>query len=681
MIKYIIATPGDRAKAVQALLRLDQLEVLRGIFKKIFNDCKKDSDRQAAAVKTSSDKFYAAIEVEQNNFPKALSIVNANRAILGLPELIIIQHKKQSIFPEEMKNVEYKPHRISKEQALSELTNFNNIFGRISDSKFTDYCNKLLSTIEELLSDGYIELEREQLINMALALYDDQSCPVCDTPFDHKTFIAKLSLKLQKAEVAKKKRNKLEADIEPVKKIILLAISSIDELSASSKLIPNHPNIRDLLNLRAALVGYSHQIDKLLPLKDTQAALTALCNIQLPEKFIKSITDIRSAIPEPSKLDAARALLTRSQVLWDNYLDDYEKAVHFTKELAICNAAYETYAKIITSELTGIYDTISKTFSEFYKFINSEDEQKFTAKFLQTAGKLDLAVDFFGRGQFPPCAYHSEGHQDGMGICLYLALMKHLHSSQFGLAVFDDILTSIDSGHRKKFCDLLNTEFPTTQFILTTHDKIWLEHMKSAAFITDDRRAEFRVWSLETGPKVWEKDNVWSEIEDKLSQGDVPLAAATLRRYLEYFAGEVCSSLRASVTFRGDAKYCLGDLLPQAVSALVNSLKKAKTSATTWNKTAELAAINAFSDMLKTKRDASFCDQWQLNANVHYNEWATLSVNDFRPVAKVFQELYTQFFCDNCNSMLYLTYDGKTNDTLRCKCGSIFFNLIPKPQA
>ena len=39
---------------------------------------------------------------------------------------------------------------------------------------------------------------------------------------------------------------------------------------------------------------------------------------------------------------------------------------------------------------------------------------------------VDFKVDFHGRGVNPPNALHSEGHQDSMGICLYLSLAERL---------------------------------------------------------------------------------------------------------------------------------------------------------------------------------------------------------------------------------------------------------------
>src|SRR2546429_1193686 len=85
---------------------------------------------------------------------------------------------------------------------------------------------------------------------------------------------------------------------------------------------------------------------------------------------------------------------------------------------------------------------------------------------------------------FPPGAYHSEGHQDSMGVCRYLALMKRLFEGRFTLALLDDVVMSVDSGHRYQFCKLLKTHFPHTQFIITTHDRLCAEQLRSAGLVT-----------------------------------------------------------------------------------------------------------------------------------------------------------------------------------------------------
>ena len=60
-------------------------------------------------------------------------------------------------------------------------------------------------------------------------------------------------------------------------------------------------------------------------------------------------------------------------------------------------------------------------FGRYYREINAEDEGGFEVKLDQAEAGLDLQVAFHDTGLHAPAAYHSEGPQDGMGVCLYLA--------------------------------------------------------------------------------------------------------------------------------------------------------------------------------------------------------------------------------------------------------------------
>src|SRR5262249_12028139 len=182
---------------------------------------------------------------------------------------------------------------------------------------------------------------------------------------------------------------------------------------------------------------------------------------------------------------------------------------------------------------------VEKDFSRYYAFVHHDDEAQFLAKLTPSLGKLSFDVDFHGKGMFPPGAYHSEGHQDSMGLCLYLALMKRVLVDEFRLAVLDDVLMSIDSGHRREVCRLLKKEFPNTQFVFTTHDRVWLHHMLSEGLVNKTTIREFRRWTVEDGPHAWDFTDVWTDIQNCLRDGDVPGAAHTLRVYLERAMGDV----------------------------------------------------------------------------------------------------------------------------------------------
>jgi hypothetical protein len=129
-------------------------------------------------------------------------------------------------------------------------------------------------------------------------------------------------------------------------------------------------------------------------------------------------------------------------------------------------SAYTTYCEVMDSELRLSTTMFQEDFSTYYRLINGDDEAKFPVKLSRSAGRLEFDVNFYERGRFPPGAFHSEGHQDSMGVGLFLTLMKRLFCAQFTFALLDDVVMSVDVGHRYQFCKLLKTHFKDTQFVI-----------------------------------------------------------------------------------------------------------------------------------------------------------------------------------------------------------------------
>ena len=260
--------------------------------------------------------------------------------------------------------------------------------------------------------------------------------------------------------------------------------------------------------------------------------------------------------------------------------------------------------------------------------------------------------------------------------------MKHLLGKDgFTFAVLDDVLMSVDKGHRREVCKLLLSVFPNTQFVLTTHDGVWLRYMKTTGLIESQAGIEFRKWNVDCGPSEWRTVDTWSEIDDLVSKNDVRGAAALLRNQLEHLAAEYCALLGGRVTYQGDGHYELGDLLPGAVGALGALFKKAKAAANSWGNTELVAVIDEQDKAFATSVTAALGEQWQINPLIHYNEWANLEQNDFTPVVAAFKDLTARFVCAKCNGLMYITYSNGVKDTLRCSCSALSLSLVPKKAA
>lgn len=680
LIRYVISEPGDRATEVQALLRLSDVGKLRGVLQKIDNACRNAVPPMERAETEATKQLSSALGVTQLTKAAVLAAVNPHRQALGLTPFTDLTAATPLTDGLATTSAGATPQPLPKAQAVSDFAAAKAALAALAVNPFVATAAGLIPRLKALAADPTASagVKREALLTNALDLYDGEQCPTCDTPYGHDAFVSHLKEKLAHLKEVADERETLAKDMAPLLTAIHAAGTGLATIIPYGAQLQPPVDCKPLADFKQVLLGRYQQLQALVPLQDTIAVLAVVHEVANLTPTFDALSNAVNALPEPTAQDAARQFLTIAeerliQLRAARQAHDVGKAK--ATKAARVHAVFNTET---TKALEAIYTQVQERFAEFYRDLNKDDESAFTAKLIPSLGKLGFDVDFYGRGQFPPGAYHSEGHQDGMGLCLYLALMSHLLGDGFTVAVLDDVLMSVDKGHRREVCALLKARFPTTQFIFTTHDDVWLRHMRSEGIITDKNVAHFKTWSVDTGPAEWTHDTVWDEIDTQLSNNNVSGASGTLRRYLEYFAGEASHRLRGKVEYRGDGQFMLGDLLPGAISAMSEGLKKAKGAANSWGQKDIIDAIAQREGVFAAARQAADADQWQLNAAVHYNPWADLSKEDFMPVAAAYKALVEQYSCSVCKGMLHVTPSRGAKEALRCGCGDTNLNLTSK---
>ena len=680
LIRYVLATPGKRAEEIQTLLHLDQVEKVRGGLQKIANTCERQLVPLRTAATQTRDNLLRVLEMTALTTKNVLAAANAHRAILGLPALGELTQttslKDGMVTPGPVQ-----PQRIPKAQALADIRAAREALVEITSVPTTARVAEVTADLTALANDPAVSagVVRETFYATGLELIEAGTCPLCDTSWDLDGLKRYVQAKIDHLKEVSLRRRTVETKIAPL-------ITALRTVRAAIEILLRHaaharpPVVMHVASAYSATRGAAtERLSALLPLAET---ITVLANVPIvPQGVLDAIGELEravAALPEPTKQDAAREWLTIAQERLEVWRDAMRKQTAANEQAQRARQVSDIYAATSDTVLTGIYADVQTDFASLYGFVNRDDEDKFKAQLVPSMGKLGLDVDFYGRGFFPPGAYHSEGHQDGMGLCLYLALMRHLQGAGFTLAVLDDVLMSVDSGHRREVCALLKREFPNTQFIMTTHDPIWLRHMRTEGLLAGRSSADFRTWSVDLGPTRWDDRDVWTEINDHLEENDVRAAAGLLRHYLEYASTELCHRLRAPVEFRGDARYQLGELMPAAIARMQKLHKRAKDAASSWNQGETVDQVAARTSAFTLLAEASKAEQWQVNIAVHYNNWDNLTKEDFAPVAKAFRDLLGGFACSDCNEYLRVSPDRETPETLRCECGKTNINVRRK---
>jgi len=680
LIRYVLATPGKRAMEVQALLHLDQVEQVRVGLQKIANSDERQLAPLGTAVALARENLLRALGISELVEEKVLASANAHRICLGLPPLIDLA-ETTSLKDGLASLGQAQPQRIPKAQALADIRGTREALAEISSDDMIKRINEVSADLNVLIGDPAIEasVKREAFFTTGMEFVDAGACPFCDTPWDIGDLITYVHAKLDHLKEVSRKRQAAETKIAPLIEALRKARAAINSLVGYAALATPPLALKAVCEYEIDCGITIERLNAFLPLAETIKVL-AYAPI-IPQTILDNIRELEQMVanlPEPTKQNAAREWLVIAQERLENWREATRKHKIANDQALRTRKISDIYSATGDKVLEGIYADVEKDFASLYGFINRTDEDKFKAKLIPSLGKLGFDVDFYGRGFFPPGAYHSEGHQDGMGLCLYLALMKHLQGDNFIFSVLDDVLMSVDSGHRREVCSLLKKQFPNTQFIMTTHDPIWLRHMRTEGIIGARSAVHFRNWSVDLGPTRWDARDVWTEIADDLKDSNVRAAASLLRHYLEYESAELCHRLRVPVEFRGDVQYQLGDLLPPAITRMRELYRRAKEAGNSWNQRETIEQLTEREAEFAKLAETSKAENWQVNVAVHYNSWDNLSKEDFAPVVKAFQDLLLGFTCKKCGEYLRVSPEREAAGSIRCECGKTMINLLKK---
>ncbi|MCI0565107.1 MAG: AAA family ATPase [Nitrososphaera sp.] len=681
IIKYILTPPGDRSKEVQALLRLDKVEKVRRSLTTVANKCKSEAQSAREEYERSRKEFGLALGITELRKEQVLQAVNDQRKILGLPALTDRDSKTSLREGVTSKDREKQKPGIHKRTALAEVESLRSAQELQEAPAVVQQRTDTLKHLEELKANPALLrlFQRQAFYKTGLDLIDEDACPLCDVGWNEAELRDHLAAKIGQAASTEKMLKEI-SDALPVATSVL----------------------KDQEQLLTRIIAYCNALEPKVPADTLMEYLSGLASIrERISRFVSDPSDVTGtiasystewwappkeaklllreietrikALPELSKEEEAKETLIRAQDRFERVQSKKLEAKEAESRNTKAQKVLVHYDKSSTTVLTWIYKEVEQDFTRYYRFINRDDESKFEGKLLPSLGKLGFEVDFYGRGLFPPGAYHSEGHQDGMGLCLYLALMKHTLKDNFTFAVLDDVLMSVDAGHRREVCRLLKQEFPQTQFVLTTHDQVWLQYMKTEQLIKSSM--SFGGWSVETGPRVWDDKDIWEHIDETLAKNDIPQAASALRRYLEYTTAILADELRARVEFHGYGQYDLGDLMPPVIERWKYLLKKAIKAAKKWKQVQKVTDLTALKQQVDSKVTQSGDEQWAINKAVHFTDWADLQKEEFELVVAAFKELLETLRCDDCGGYFYVQPNKGASETLRCSCGNTAMNL------
>jgi energy-coupling factor transporter ATP-binding protein EcfA2 len=657
ILRFVTAPAGERREQVAALLDLEDVEDQRKELSGAAKDATAGTKEARARIETLSREVLRSVSPAARDVGELLSRVNAHRASLDAPPIRTLETSPTgTIAPPDESGGEHPLHVVE-----------GGVLRLAADDVMRSLSTDLDAYVARLRSLGASNGNRahteRRLIDAGLDLLDGHRCPLCESEIsvDHlRGRLAERRAQIESAaaevEELRSERQRLAAVhsriARDVRDVAAHLVNVADargfvEFAASFALPPvpgpgSEPAQLDADRLDASRVALRTAVE-LVRLAASKAPK--------PSGRARAWLELQAAARKLEELAVAERALTQAEAL-EAFMSVAEKAFL---------AARGDVVDDIHAKIAGRADKL-------YGDIHGTGAGR--SRLSSTKTGLALTVDFYGRGSFPPSALHSEGQQDTLGICLFLALAEHASGGPPPLLILDDVLMSVDAGHRRAVAEVLKTEFGSTQFVITTHDEVWARQLKNLGVVA--KELHFGPWAIDATHLSPEPHDAFIQMHADLAAARVPTAAHALRRTVETVLPDICEALGARVVYRRDQKHDLGDLFGAAKKGLADLLRDGVAAAKSWKQdTSDLERRLA---EYVAARDALGKEEWTVNPTVHYNDWAQMTPSDLTPVVAAYEKFLAFFTCPDCHGLLYREGHGD-GATVRCPCSKSGWNL------
>lgn len=593
ILEFIYSQPAERFEAISQIIGIDHINNIESILQKICDQIKIQIEAKENTMRYILDSFSTLFGIHIKNRYEIIEILNTILIEQGFPQLSSIdevdnyldvllkngtelsQNKTSKIFSS-LQQILLQMEHITMEKDSDKIT----ILKEKNDRSIVERKNINLDLIE------FLKLGKQQVENLttnteypsAQSLQQKQIiCPLCQSYVDKEKVTNQVTEKLEKMSSISEK-------IEIIKKLVAYLSNSFDNISSLLETLSE-----DLKNKTEGLEDFTYESQSLCTLVKNIAELKTdindlvaksgkfneekfytisnqLKNIKKQiEKKIDAILE-KNEIPQKQKLINTFSIMKQVKTKYIEIIQVDDELSQLKQSYNISKIIYQTYSKVKKQKIQQIYDDIQQDIEKFYSFIHRGEKCNDIRLLIdvEKKGSTEIKISSFVKDSYvDPRAFQSEGHLDSLGLCIFLAFVKKFNTS-IELIILDDVVTTIDSQHRMRICELIYENFKDKQIIITTHDNIWFEQLESYQNKYNIRNKFLNLkidsWTVDEGPKLSIYSARDERIKNKIQNNEKNSVGNEIRQYFESVLKDICQNLYAEVPFRLDGKYMIDEL-------------------------------------------------------------------------------------------------------------------------
>lgn len=583
ILEFIASQPADRFRALASIIGVEPLDEIELEMMRVRDDLEGEVRIKSESVQRLLGALSSDLQSEIQAVDEVLPALNRILETANLP--LIGSFNDVEAHAQKMLKV---VKGASSVELISTLNlGLQQIREAIISDQFIPRMKSLSKKVEPLLQEkARVKLKLSELLDNSQQIIKEEeldTCPVCGQNIDRESVLAIINRRMEilqalseRASNIRKESVPLIAELNEAKRRIsglVDLLSKVDGLEIESL---SELTLSKILNEGPVLIKKASDLQEPILLGEIQEQITLLEGLWVAVgKEIKGALDKIGLTEEEKKLLDVVRLIGNAKEKATLVSEANSELQRLKLNLQRAEEIYNSFSGSKKQKVAQIYEEIQADIQHYYSILHPDESHTDIELKLSTGQRAstELRMRSFGREAEDPRGLTSEGHLDSLGLCIFMAFVRSFNQ-ECSLIILDDVVTTIDSRHRSRICDLLYGEFNNYQLVITTHDGIWYQELQTAqrTYRLDSKflNLEINGWEIDTGPKI---DNYLPRIDNiknKLRVNDKTGAANDSRQYLEWILKQIILGTNAPIPIGNWLGGTVKDLEPHAKKRLLS---------------------------------------------------------------------------------------------------------------
>ncbi|MCC4227118.1 AAA family ATPase [Zunongwangia profunda] len=562
---FIDNTKGDKLKYLSDIIGFSEVTKKKDVLRKSYNSLKTEIKNQ---------NFEAQI-----NTQKTILIEKIGAAISRKKDLIEVINKKVTplktdIEVKKMEDINFLLEHLKKgaNGKLSEELTFLEKIKAVTDTlkseiefinteygKYYKEFEKIAGDVESIMQTFLAELLQTGDAVLAKKYHKEETCPLCLQPKSIEELRGEIAARLKEIEESSKKKARFDKAKQSVGAIAIERIKRLDNVLLE-KLIKSEEH----KTVHAGIFALKEKIEKFQRAsKEKVTSGNKIPNSDMIEiktadfDFQSVVADRIKEIKKIQEKDNSAVVYSDVSASKDAFLKIkfFEKErIKLENQRKSLEIIYNEFIKKQKEGLENFINTFSEKINGFYQYMNPEEP--FQEIKIVTIGEEDelngITIEYKYNGEWvsPPQKYFSESHLNCFGLSFFLASVEAFNENN-DFVLLDDVISSFDTIHRKRFAELIFEKFSKYQIILLTHEYDWFKNFVSPLAKQKNWIINEIKWTEDKGTFLNENPaDLKERIEKSITESNIEGLGNPIRIYLEHSLKEICVNLDVKVSFR-----------------------------------------------------------------------------------------------------------------------------------